>query len=202
MNSPPFSSTVVLCSSSIYVIPLLPRTSPLTPTANRRVVQQPRQLLQPERRPQLLPAVLHHPAPVAHQPEGIALRGGEPVPREAHGLHHFHPFLVLLIRLQRQHQQRQQHRHGRGRDPGHQSLPQPIHKHGGWAHGAAAHPHPAAEIRVVLSSKEVSAANASVSLSFPSLSDTISSYLRRFAFLISVSDRCYGFLDGPLTRRA
>lgn len=130
------------------------------PTAHGRVVQQPRQLLQPERWPQFLPTVLHYPASLAHQPEGLPLRRRKSVPRKAHGLNHFHPVLLLLIWLQCQHQQRQQHRHGRGGDPGNQSVPKPLHKYCGRAHRTAAHPHPATKISVVLSSKEVSEANS------------------------------------------
>lgn len=126
-------------------------------TAYGWAIRQPRQLLQPEWRSWILPPVLHYPASLAYQPEGFTLRRREPVPREAHGLDHIHPLLLLLIRLQRQHQQCQQHWHGRGGDPGHQPIPKPVYKHCGRAHGAASHPHPAAKICVVLPTKEVSA---------------------------------------------
>lgn len=148
--------------------PSLPFFCPLSSraTAYWWVIWQSCQLLQPEWWPRILPTVLHYPASLAHQPEGLTLRRREPISREAHGLNYFHPFVLLLIRLQRQHQQCQQHWHGWGGDPGHQSLPKPIYKHRRRAHRTATDPHPAAKICMVLSSKEVCAGTIHHSDSF------------------------------------
>lgn len=128
----------------------------LYPTANRGTVWEPCQLLQPEWRPWVLPTDLHYPASPAHQPESLTLWWWKSISWETNGLDHVHPVLVLLIRLQCQHQQCQQHWHGRSASPGQQSVSKPIHKHSGWAHGAASHPHPAAKVCLVFPSKEVS----------------------------------------------